>query len=239
MAEKPNSSKERLIVALLAETMKDAEKMVKLLKEEVHTFEVGAPTYTALGPDVLRMIGDHGCRVFLDLKYHDIPSTVAKAVANATKLGVAMMTVHAAGGHEMLSRSVEAAQFAAGGKARCPKIIAVTVLTSMESLGDIGVQFEVRDQVVRLARLARESGLHGVLASPLEIAPIRKACGEKILIVTPGVRPIGAAAEDQRRIASPIMARAAGADYLIIGRPVVQAKDPRAVVKQILKEIKD
>jgi len=239
MAEKPNSSKERLIVALLAETMKDAEKMVKLLKEEVHTFEVGAPTYTALGPDVLRMIGDHGCRVFLDLKYHDIPSTVAKAVANATKLGVAMMTVHAAGGHEMLSRSVEAPQFAAGGKAKCPRIIAVTVLTSMESLGDIGVQFEVRDQVVRLARLARESGLHGVLASPLEIAPIRKACGEKILIVTPGVRPIGAAAEDQRRIASPIMAIAAGADYLIIGRPVVQAKDPRAVVKQILKEIKD
>ena len=237
MVDKPNTGKERLIVALLADTLKEAESMVKLLKEDVHTFEVGAPTYTVLGPDVIRMIHDHGCRVFLDLKYHDIPSTVGRAVASATKLGVSMMTVHAAGGHEMLVRSVEAAQHAAGGKAKCPKLIAVTVLTSMESLGDIGVQFEVREQVVRLARLAKDCGLHGVLASPLEIAPIRKTCGEKILIVTPGVRPIGAAAQDQRRIASPIMAIAAGADFLVIGRPVVQAKDPRAVVRQILKEI--
>lgn len=237
MTTKPNFPKERLIVALLADTMKDAEAMVKLLKEEVHTFEVGAPTYTSLGPDVIKMIHHHGCRVFLDLKYHDIPSTISRAVGNATKLGVEMLTVHASGGHDMLVRSVEAAQYAAGSKSKMPKLIAVTVLTSMESLGDIGVQFEVREQVVRLAKLAKECGLHGALASPLEISPIRKACGDKFLIVTPGVRPIGAAAEDQRRIASPIMAIAAGSDYLVIGRPVVQAKDPRAVVKQILKEI--
>lgn len=234
---KPKIDKERLIVALLADTMKDAEKMVKLLKEEVHTFEVGSPTFTALGPDVIKMVHDNGCRVFLDLKYHDIPSTVAKAVGTATKLGVAMLNVHASGGHDMLMRSVEAAQHAAGSRAKMPMLFAVTVLTSMESLGDIGVQFEVREQVVRLAKLSKECGLHGVLASPLEIAPIRKACGDKFLIVTPGVRPIGSAAQDQRRIASPIMAIAAGADYLVIGRPVVQAKDPRAVVKQILKEI--
>lgn len=239
MVEKPGTHQERLIVALLADSMKEAEAMVKLLKEDVHTFEVGAPTYTALGPDVVKMIHGHGCRVFLDLKYHDIPSTVAKAVAAATKLGVAMLTAHASGGHEMLARSAEAALHAAGGKGRCPKLIGVTVLTSMESLGDIGVQFEVREQVVRLARLAKECGFHGVLASPLEIAPIRKACGEKLLIITPGVRPIGAAAQDQRRIASPIMAIAAGADFLVIGRPVVQAKDPRAVVRQILKEISE
>jgi len=239
MVQKPNNGRERLIVALLAETMKDAEKMVRLLKGEVHTFEVGAPTYTALGPDVIRMIRDNGCNVFLDLKYHDIPSTVSRAVGLATKLGVSMLTVHASGGHEMLVRSVEAAQHAAGSKAKMPRLIAVTVLTSMESLGDIGVQFEVREQVVRLTCLAKESGLHGVLASPLEIAPIRKACGEKLLIVTPGVRPIGAAAQDQRRISSPIMAIAAGADFLVMGRPVVQAKDPRAVVRQILKEIKE
>lgn len=237
MKTKLNFSKERLIIALLADTMKDAEGMVKLLKEEVHIFEVGAPTYTSLGPDVIKMIHNHGCRVFLDLKYHDIPSTISRAVGAATKLGVEMLTVHAAGGHEMLARSVDAALHAAGGRSKMPKIIAVTVLTSMESLGDIGVQFEVREQVVRLAKLSKECGLHGVLASPLEIAPIRKACGEKFLIVTPGVRPIGAAAQDQRRIASPIMAIAAGSDYLVIGRPVVQAKDPRAVVKQILKEI--
>lgn len=234
---KPKVNKDRLIVALLADTMKDAEGMVKLLKEEVHTFEVGAPTYTALGPDVIKMIHDNGCRVFLDLKYHDIPSTVAKAVGTATKLGVAMLNVHASGGHDMLTRSVDAAQHAAGGRAKMPIIIAVTVLTSMESLGDIGVQFEVREQVVRLAKLTKDCGLHGVLASPLEIAPIRKACGDKFLIVTPGVRLLGGAAQDQRRIASPIMAIAAGADYLVIGRPVVEAKDPRAVVRQILKEI--
>lgn len=237
MTGKPNTNRERLIVALLADTMKDAESMVKLLKEDIHTFEVGAPTYTALGPDVLKMIYHHGCRVFLDLKYHDIPSTVAKAVGEATKLSVSMLTVHASGGHDMLIRTVEAAQHAAGSRSKMPKLIAVTVLTSMESLADIGVQFEVRDQVVRLARLSKECGLSGVLASPLEIAPIRKACGDKFLIVTPGVRPIGAAAEDQRRISSPIMAIAAGADYLVIGRPIVQSKDPRAVVRQILSEI--
>lgn len=237
MSEKPKLPKDRLIVALLADAMKDAETMVKLLKEDVHMFEVGAPTYTALGPDVIKMIHAHGSRVFLDLKYHDIPSTVAKAVANATKLGVEMLTVHAAGGHEMLAMSVDAAQQAAGSRSKMPTLIAVTVLTSMESLADIGVQFEVREQVVRLAKLSKEYGLSGVLASPLEIAPIRKACGEKFLIVTPGVRQIGAAAQDQRRIASPTMAIAAGADYLVIGRPVVLAKDPRAVVRQILKEI--
>lgn len=237
MSEKPNNNKDRLIVALLSDTMKHVESMVKLLKDDVHIFEVGAPTYTALGPDVIKMVHHHGCKVFLDLKYHDIPSTVARAVSVATKLGVTMLNVHASGGHDMLSRTVDAALSAAGSRSKMPKLIAVTVLTSMESLGDIGVQFEVREQVVRLARLSKGCGLHGVLASPLEIAPIRKACGDKFLIVTPGVRPLGTEALDQRRIASPIMAIAAGADYLVIGRPIVEAKDPRAVVRAILKEI--
>lgn len=237
MSGKPRSNKDRLIVALLADTMKDAEAMVKLLKNDVQTFEVGVPTYTALGPDVVRMIHHHGCKVFLDLKYHDIPSTVARAVGVATKMGVSMLNVHASGGHDMLSRTVDSALHVAGSRSKMPKLIAVTVLTSMESLGDIGIQFEVREQVVRLAKLSKECGLHGVLASPLEIAPIRKACGDKFLIVTPGVRPLGSAAEDQRRIASPIMAIAAGADFLVIGRPIVEAKDPRAVVQSILKEI--
>lgn len=239
MSDKPKKSRERLIVALLADTMKDAEHMVRLLKDEVSTFEVGMAAFTALGPDVVKMVHEHGCKVFLDLKYHDIPSSVAKAVAHATKLGVAMLNVHASGGHDMLVRSVEAAAHVAGGRHKMPKLFAVTVLTSMESLADIGVQFEVREQVVRLAKLSKECGLHGVVASPLEIAPIRKACGEKFLIVTPGVRPIGAAAQDQRRIASPIMAIAAGADYLVIGRPVAEAKDPLAVVKQIVREISE
>ena len=234
---KPKTNKDRLIVALLADTMKQAEAMVKLLKKDIHTFEVGMPTYTALGPDVIKMIHQHGCTVYLDLKYHDIPSTVHKAVAAATRLGVSGLNVHASGGEEMLKRTVAAAKEVAGSKSKMPSLFAVTVLTSMESLADIGIQFEVRDQVVRLAKLARECGLHGAVASPLEIAPIRKACGDKFLIMTTGVRPLGAAAQDQRRIASPIMTIAAGADFLVIGRPIVLAKDPRAVVQQILKEI--
>ena len=118
-----------------------------------------------------------------------------------------------------------------------PIILGVTVLTSMESLGDIGIQFEVREQVVRLASLSKMCGLTGVVASPLEIAPIRKACGEKFLIVTPGVRQLGVASHDQRRFSSPVMAVSAGADFIVVGRPIVQAKDPRAVVRQIIKEI--
>lgn len=231
------AAKDRLIVALLADSMKEATKFVRLLKNDVNIFEVGIPTYTMLGPDVIKMIHHEGCKVFLDLKYHDIPSTVARAVFAATKLKVHMLNVHAVGGSEMLKRSVDSALQAAGSRALMPKLIAVTVLTSMDSMADIGVQFEVRDQVVRLAKLSQQCGLDGVLASPLEIKPIRNACGEKFLIVTTGVRPIGSEAQDQRRIASPIMAIAAGADYLVVGRPIAQAKKPVDVVRQILREI--
>lgn len=230
-------AKDRLIIALLADSMKEAQRCVRLLKDEIRTFEIGSPTYTALGPDVIKMVHDNGCGVFLDLKYHDIPSTVSRAVAVATKLGVEMLNVHAAGGQDMLRATVDSALHASGCRSKMPKLFGVTVLTSMESLGDIGVQYEVREQVVRFAKMSKECGLHGVIASPLEIALIRKCCGEKILIMTPGVRSIGSAAEDQRRISSPIMAIAAGADYLVMGRPVVNAKDPLAVVKQIIKEI--
>lgn len=230
---KPKNEKERIIVTLLCDSMKEAQKFVNLLKGDVNFFEVGLSTYTALGPDVIKMIKDNGCKVFLDLKYHDIPSSVGRAVETASSLGVDMLTVHAAGGMEML----RAAVLAAKGSLTSPKIIAVTVLTSMESLGDIGIQFEVREQVVRLAKLAKDCGCDGVLASPLEIRPIRNACGPKISIITSGVRPLGTDAQDQRRIASPTMAIAAGADYLIVGRPIVLAKDPRAVVKKMLKEI--
>jgi orotidine-5'-phosphate decarboxylase len=206
MIGKPGNAKDRLIIALTQDNLKEAEKIVKLLKEDVSTFEVGAPIYTALGPDVIKMIHDNGCRVYLDLKYHDIPSTVAKAVMAATRLGVFMLDVHAAGGHDMLCRTVEAAVQAAGSRSKMPKLLGVTVLTSMESLADIGIQYEVREQVVRFAKMSKECGLHGVLASPLEIAPIRKACGEKFIIVTTGIRQIGSEAQDQRRISSPIMA---------------------------------
>ena len=237
MKKKKIDIKDRLIVALLADSMKEATKLVKLLKKDIHIFEVGLPTYTLLGPDVIKMIHHEGCKVFLDLKYHDIPSTVARAVTAATKLKVEMLNVHAVGGSEMLRQSVDAAQQAAGSKSAMPKLVAVTVLTSMDSIADIGVQYEVREQVVRLAKLSQKCGFDGVLASPLEIKPIRNACGEKFLIFTTGVRPLGVAAEDQRRIASPVMAIAAGADYLVVGRPIIQAKNPAEVVQRILKEI--
>jgi len=237
MPGKPKRACDRLIIGLAAETLKEAEKQVKLLKEDVNFFEVNMPLYTALGPDVIKMIHNNGGKVFLDLKYHDIPSTVAKAVEQATKLGVQMLNVHAAGGSDMLKRSVEAALQTAGSKAKMPLLFAVTVLTSMDSLADIGIQFEVREQVVRLAKLSQQCGLHGVIASPLEIRPIRAACGEKFIILTTGVRPFGTLPMDQRRIASPTMTIAAGADYLVVSRPVFQAKDPKAVVRSILKEI--
>ncbi len=234
---KPIALHDRLIVTLLAKTMKEATKFVRLLKKDINIFEVGLPTYTALGPDVIKMIRHEGAKVFLDLKYHDIPSTVERAVIRATKLKVSMLTVHASGGHEMLTRAVHAAQDAAGSNTTSPKILAATVLTSMDTMADIGIAFEVRDQVVRLAKMSQKSGVDGVIASPLEIKPIREACGSKFLIATTGVRPFGSEAQDQRRIASPVMAIAAGADYLVVGRPISQAKQPEEVVRKIIKEI--
>lgn len=227
---------ERLIVAIDGITLKDAERLVRLLKDEVEIFQVGLPLYTAVGPDVIKMIKDHGSRVFLDLKYHDIPSTVARAVYVASKFGAFMINVHASGGHKMLGEALAASRDATGGK-NSPVMLAVTVLTSMESLGDIGVQYEVREQVVRLAMLAKQEGYKGVLASPLEIKPIRKACGLAFIIVTPGIRSIGAEYDDQKRISGPKQAIEAGADYLIMGRPITEQKDPLAAVRAIIKEM--
>jgi len=227
---------ERLIVAIDGFTLEDAKKRVSLLHKEVDTFQVGLPIYTAVGPDIIKMIHDHGSRVFLDLKYHDIPSTVAKAVYAAAKLGIHMINVHAVGGHKMLGEAIAASRDATGGK-NVPLMLAVTVLTSMESLGDIGIQFEVREQVLRLATMARQEGYNGVIASPLEIKPIRKNCGEDFIIVTPGIRPAGSIGYDQKRISGPKQAIEAGADYIVIGRPITEHKDPLQAVRQVIDEI--
>lgn len=230
-----HKSKDKLIVALDGDSLEHTKQLVDLLKSEVTNFKVGMQLFTACGPSAIKMIQDHGGKVFLDLKYHDIPSTVAKAVYVATKLGVAMINIHASGGRRMMAEALAAAQDAADGAP--PMIIGVTVLTSMESLGDIGIQFEVRDQVVRLAQLAQEVGLHGVLASPLEIQPIRASCGKKFIIVTAGIRSAGTHLGDQARIANPRQAIHAGADFLVVGRPVTEAKDPLAAVRTILNEM--
>lgn len=227
--------KDKLIISLDGDSLDHAAQLVDGLKSEVSNFKVGMQLFTACGPSVIKMIQDHGGKVFLDLKYHDIPSTVAKAVYVAAKLGVAMINVHATGGRRMMAEALAAAQDAADGEP--PMIIGVTVLTSMESLGDIGIQFEIREQVLRLAQLAQEVGLHGVLASPLEIQPIRQKCGKKFTIVTAGIRPAGTHLDDQARIASPKQAISAGADFLVVGRPVTEAKDPLLAAKNILKEM--
>ncbi len=230
-----NKPKDKLIVALDGDSLEHAAHLVDTLKSDVTNFKVGLQLFTACGPDAIKMVQDHGGKVFLDLKYHDIPSTVAKAVYLAAKHNVAMINVHATGGRKMMAEALASAQDAAPHNP--PLIIGVTVLTSMESLGDIGIQFEVREQVLRLANLTQEVGLHGVLASPLEIQPIRLACGKKFVIVSAGIRPAGSHLDDQARIGSPRQAIAAGADYLVIGRPITEAKDPLAAAKLILKEM--
>lgn len=226
---------DRLVVALDGYSLVRAQEMVELLRPSVQNFEVGLELFTACGPAVIEMIRAADAQVFLDLKYHDIPSTVAKAVAYAASMGVSLLNIHASGGERMLEEARNAVQKAAPRKP--PKLIAVTVLTSLETLGDIGVQFEVREQVLRLARLAQKAGLDGVNVSSLEIPMIRQTCGQDFLIVTPGIRLRGAELNDQRRVGSPRQAIEAGANYLVVGRPITEARDPLAVVGAIVREM--
>ncbi len=232
-------ARQRLIVTLDGDTLQEVAVLIDVLRPEVKNFKIGLGLYTAFGPAVVDLVRSKDCNALLDLKYHDIPSTVAKAVAIATRMGVKMINVHASGGHTMMADAFQAARDAAAHSARgeMPLIIGVTILTSLETLTDIGMQFELREQVIRLAQMAREAGLHGVLASPLEIGNIRKTCGPKFLIVTPGIRLSHELHDDQRRISSPQQAVRAGADYIVVGRPITSAKDPVAIARQILKEM--
>ncbi len=229
--------KHKLIVALDVPTLAQAQKLVETLKDTVEYFKVGKELFTSEGPAVVKMVHDQGAKVFLDLKFHDIPNTVAGAVRAAAKLGVWMVNVHASGGAAMMK---EAAQ-AAASSAKPPLVIGVTVLTSMneEGLKEIGVAGSaVGEQVVRLARLAKTSGLSGVVASAQEATMLRRSFGKDFLIVTPGVRPAGAAIGDQKRVLTPKDAIAAGADCLVVGRPITESADPKAAAEAILKEMK-
>lgn len=232
-------ARQRLIVVLDGESLPQVRALVTTLKSEVKNFKIGLPLYTAFGPAVIDLIQSHDCNAFLDLKYHDIPSSVAKAVAIATRMGVRMINIHASGGHQMMAESLCAAQEAAHHHAlkEPPTIIGVTILTSLETLADIGVQFELREQVMRLAGMARDAGLHGVLASPLEVQQIRRLCGPDFLIVTPGIRLPHELQNDQRRTSTPRQAIQAGADYIVVGRPITAAKDPISVTREILKDM--
>jgi len=197
--------------------------------------KVGKELFTAAGPDFVRKLVAQGFKVFLDLKFHDIPNTVAKAVRAAAELGVYMVNVHAAGGERMLRAAREALQ----DLPHPPVLIAVTVLTSMtdEDLRGIGLNVSVTDQVVRLAKLTQASGLDGVVCSAQEAAMLQEQCGKDFVLVTPGIRPVGSEQGDQRRIMTPTEAAAQGIQYLVIGRPITQADDPAFAVTQILSSL--
>ncbi len=228
-----------LLVALDVDTVDAARDLANTLRGWVGGFKIGSRLFTSHGPGFVQELVDRGDRVFLDLKFHDIPNTVAGAVAAATRLGVWMVNVHAGGGLEMMRAARQAAdEEAVKGSSGPPLVIAVTVLTSFsqEGLAATGITTAIPDQVRRLALLSQEAGLDGVVASPQEIELIRAACDPRFNIVTPGIRGTGDAMGDQNRTASAAGALAAGASYLVVGRPIIAAKDPRAAAQRIAEE---
>jgi orotidine-5'-phosphate decarboxylase len=232
-------AKERIIIALDVGTKREALALAKALAE-ARIFKIGMELFTAEGPALLEEAVRMGKRPFLDLKFHDIPNTVAGAVRAATRNGVHMLTLHASGGKEMMAAAAKTVreESAKAGKER-PVLLGVTVLTSLkeEELHQIGFAHAVADQVLRLAVLAKDAGLDGVVCSPHEIEIIKKECGRDFLVVTPGIRPAWAAAQDQKRIMTPAEAFAKGADYLVIGRPITGAPSPGDAFLRILSEI--
>ena len=234
-------AKDKLIVALDVEDANQALRLFDSLHDSVGMFKIGIQLFTAAGPEIVRQIVSRGGRVFLDLKYHDIPNTVAMAAIEATRLGVSLFNIHAAGGHEMMKRTANAvAEVATRENLAKPKVLAVTLLTSIdqETLNQIGIDDVPKIAVGRLAKLARESGLDGVVASAQEISIIRGSVAQPdFLIVTPGIRSATNAAHDQRRTMTAGEAIRAGADYLVIGRPILEAADPVRATQDFVNEI--
>ena len=230
----------RLIVALDVHTMDDVRSLVSTLGDTVTYYKVGMELFYSVGPDVVRLLKEQGKHFFLDLKLHDIPNTVAGGLASLMGLGADIVNVHASGGYTMMKTAATKLHAAAAEQGiPCPKIIGVTVLTSMneDDWAKLGETEPMADRVTRLAKLAKAAGLDGVVASPQEAAGIREACGDDFLIVTPGVRPSGASVDDQSRIATPAQALQNGATHLVIGRPIRAAKDPKTAALAILKEM--
>ena len=230
------TARDKLIIALDVETPDKALDLARQLHSVAGMFKVGSQLFTSAGPQIVRDIIALGSKVFLDLKFHDIPHQVAGAASAAAKLGVSLFTVHASGGSEMMRRAVEAASDAGE-----TKVLAITVLTSIDQriLSQIGVTSSPSDSVLRLVNLAESSGVDGIVASPHEIETIRQAVpNPNFLIVTPGIRPSNSESEDQKRVATPAAAIAAGASYLVVGRPITGASNPLAAANEIVNEMK-
>ena len=233
--------KDKIIVALDVESADQARSIVAELSDSVGAFKIGLQLFTAEGPRFVRDLVERGAKIFLDLKFHDIPNTVAKASVEAARLGVWMFNVHALGGSEMMRRTAEeVANVCERESIAKPKVIAVTVLTSSnrETLVETGVSGETESQVLRLAELTAKCGLDGVVASPQEIRAIRTSVlSNDFLIVTPGIRPSNATNDDQKRVMTPAEAVSEGADYLVIGRPITAARDRAKAVEDIITEL--
>jgi orotidine-5'-phosphate decarboxylase len=230
-----HSFQKRIIVALDFPNSQEALQFVEHLDPELCRLKVGFELFVSAGPELLKILHNKGFDIFLDLKLHDIPNTVAAACRSAARLGVWMINVHASGGRDML----EAARDALVPMINAPKLIAVTVLTSLadDDLLDIGVQRKVQEQTLGLAELARATGLDGVVCSAQETSLLRQNLGDKFLLVTPGIRPRGVISDDQKRVMTPTEAVNLGSDYLVIGRPITQAADPMAVIFSINSQI--
>ena len=232
---------ERLIAALDVHTLDDVKKLVAELGDSVSYYKVGMELYYSIGREVIEYLNKENKEIFLDLKLHDIPNTVAEGLCSLMNLGVSMLNVHASGGYTMMKIAADKLRAAAReAGAKVPKIIAVTVLTSIgdDDWKKLGYTCPISEQVVRLAKLAKEAGLDGVVASPNEATLIREACGKDFLIVTPGVRPVWSAKNDQSRIATPSAALKNGATHLVVGRPIRTADSPKEAAEKIIAEMR-
>jgi orotidine-5'-phosphate decarboxylase len=221
----------KIIVALDVPTKRGALDLVEKLRVQISFFKIGLQLYTAEGPEIVRAVLSTGVKVWLDLKLYDIPNTVARAVESASRLGVQMLTIHLSGGSQMVRAATSA-------RANNILLLGVTVLTSSteETLREIGIQGKVDDQVLRLAKLGVDAGIDGIVASPHEIKPLRREFGDKVKIVVPGIRPSWSEPGDQRRTMTPREALEAGANYLVIGRPITAHQNPSEAVTKILEE---
>ena len=235
--------RDRLIVALDTDDGEDIDWLSGTLRDMVPWVKVGFQAFSTLGTDAFPWLSGRGHKIFLDLKFHDIPNTVARDVGTMTKHGAQMINMHAAGGLKMMQAARDSADDAAySANIPRPLLLGVTVLTSIDETGfqqNFGSERGLTKQVVYLAQLAQEAGLSGVVASPLEIEPIRKACGDNFVIVTPGIRPAWAETGDQRRITTPAEAIQRGADYIVVGRPIIEADDPLEAAQMILEEMRE